>query len=209
MLCAVATLGAGAAHATLVGDTVTVGHYTPDLVTPMPGAVSPPSTFVVTDGSADLYTFYWSYPFGYRVNVEAGSIQVDFSYIIGDGETATWSYPVITSCMPLVGCTESPGSFNGLAVSGLDDSSGNPLQGVQVATNMAGWNASRLSYGDDYVRFDWQGLSFTRDTYLNATLDFGQATPPAPVPEPGIYALLGLGLGLLGWTGRRRKRQAA
>lgn len=29
------------------------------------------------------------------------------------------------------------------------------------------------------------------------------------VPEPETYALLGLGLGLLGWVGRRRKSQAA
>lgn len=30
-----------------------------------------------------------------------------------------------------------------------------------------------------------------------------------PVPEPEIYAMMGLGLGLLGWVGRRRKLQAA
>ena len=30
-----------------------------------------------------------------------------------------------------------------------------------------------------------------------------------PVPEPEIYAMIGLGLGLLGWVGRRRKQQAA
>ncbi len=31
----------------------------------------------------------------------------------------------------------------------------------------------------------------------------------APVPEPEIYAMLGVGLGLLGWVGRRKKLQAA
>ena len=31
----------------------------------------------------------------------------------------------------------------------------------------------------------------------------------APVPEPEIYAMMGIGLGLLGWVGRRRKLQAA
>jgi hypothetical protein len=31
----------------------------------------------------------------------------------------------------------------------------------------------------------------------------------APVPEPEIYAMLGVGLGLMGWVGRRRKLQAA
>lgn len=31
----------------------------------------------------------------------------------------------------------------------------------------------------------------------------------APVPEPEIYAMLGLGLGLMGWVSRRRKNQDA
>ncbi len=35
------------------------------------------------------------------------------------------------------------------------------------------------------------------------------AVAVSPVPEPEIYAMMGLGLGLLGWVGRRRKLQAA
>jgi hypothetical protein len=31
----------------------------------------------------------------------------------------------------------------------------------------------------------------------------------APVPEPEIYAMMGVGLGLMGWIARRRKQQAA
>lgn len=30
-----------------------------------------------------------------------------------------------------------------------------------------------------------------------------------PIPEPEIYAMMSIGLGLLGWVGRRRKQQAA
>lgn len=30
-----------------------------------------------------------------------------------------------------------------------------------------------------------------------------------PVPEPEIYAMMGLGLGLMGWVGRRRRQQRA
>ena len=30
-----------------------------------------------------------------------------------------------------------------------------------------------------------------------------------PVPEPEIYAMLGVGLGLMGWVGRRKKQQGA
>ena len=37
------------------------------------------------------------------------------------------------------------------------------------------------------------------------TIDSGTA----PVPEPEIYAMMGLGLGLMGWVGRRRRQQAA
>ncbi len=33
------------------------------------------------------------------------------------------------------------------------------------------------------------------------------AAQVAPVPEPEIYAMMGLGLGLMGWVGRRRKLQ--
>lgn len=31
----------------------------------------------------------------------------------------------------------------------------------------------------------------------------------APIPEPEIYAMMGLGLGLMGWMGRRKRAQAA
>ncbi len=36
-----------------------------------------------------------------------------------------------------------------------------------------------------------------------------QLTTVAAVPEPEIYAMMGLGLGLMGWVSRRRKQQAA
>ena len=32
---------------------------------------------------------------------------------------------------------------------------------------------------------------------------------PSPVPEPEIYAMLGVGLGFMGWVARRRKQQTA
>jgi PEP-CTERM motif len=36
-----------------------------------------------------------------------------------------------------------------------------------------------------------------------------RVTLAAPIPEPEIYAMLGLGLGLMGWVGRRKKPRAA
>ena len=88
-LCAVSTMWVGTVNATLVGDTVTVGHYSPDNTTPQIGA-TPPSTFSVEAGNADIYTFYNSYPYGYRANVEAASILVDFNYLQAPN-AGTWA----------------------------------------------------------------------------------------------------------------------
>ena len=195
-------LWVGAANATLVGDAVTIGHYFPDGTTPLLGG-TPPSVTTVVAGDADAYTFYNSYPFGYKVNVEANSLLVDFSYVIQPGDTATWpdSYQSCGFNGGVVECNTVLASFSGLGVSDLNDSTGNVLQGVLVDTNMAGWDLSRLSFGDDYVRFDWKGLSFQRDTYLNATMNF------AAVPGPSTLLLLGTAMG--GLVMRRRSLQAA
>lgn len=229
-LCAAALIGPGIANATLVGDTVTVGHYAPNTSTPL-GSDTSPSTFAVQTGIADLYTFYNSYPYGYQVNVEANSILLDFNYL--NGATTTWEDRLT---VPSSTCLEYSGffcilygpdttvlyDFNGLIVSDLDDSSGNPLQSVTVSTNMVGWDSSRLSFGGDYVQFDWKGLTTNSDlyewngvvnvltkpaTYFNATLDFGGTV--AAVPEPETYAMMLAGLGLLGLVRRRKQKLTA
>ncbi len=203
-LCAAGAMWAAPVNATLVGDTVTVGHYFPDSVTPLASA-TPPASFIVQAGNADTYTFYNSYPFGYRVNVEASSILVSFDYLNG----AAGTFPDDCSNFSGFFCSTgtTPVSFNGLGVSDLDDSSGNVLQSVLVDTNMAGWDSSRLSFGNDSVQFDWKGLSFDNSTYLNATLSFGAVA--APIPEPETYAMLLAGLGLFGFAARRRKLKLA
>ena len=38
---------------------------------------------------------------------------------------------------------------------------------------------------------------------------FDQGNPAAPIPEPEIYAMMAVGLGLLGWVGRRKKLKEA
>lgn len=54
-------------------------------------------------------------------------------------------------------------------------------------------------------------FSFSTFQGSNSNGDFYRVTfermITTPVPEPEIYAMLGLGLGLMGWVGRRRKLQ--
>ena len=37
----------------------------------------------------------------------------------------------------------------------------------------------------------------------------GAPFPIAPVPEPEIYAMMGVGLGIMGWVARKKKRKLA
>jgi hypothetical protein len=87
------------------------------------------------------------------------------------------------------GGTWASGTSIGLIGTNMTVSSGLAAGNYQY---VIGYNdsagASTLGDWDDYV----VGVNFT----------------PA-VPEPEIYAMMGLGLGLMGWASRRRKQQAA
>ncbi|TAJ94407.1 MAG: PEP-CTERM sorting domain-containing protein [Gammaproteobacteria bacterium] len=186
------------ANATLVGDAVSLDHYAPG-PSYMCGTFPSPTTVVT--GATDLAVVYCSYPWGYNVNVEADSILIDYTHL--HDVSGTW-WDTTLVCEPVFPftCAPAPLSFNGLRVSDLDDSSGNPLTSVSVATNMAGWNTSMLSFDADEIWFDWKGLSFDGSTYFNATLVFGSG--PTSVPEPAS-TLLFVG-GIAGLAALRKRK---
>lgn len=76
---------------------------------------------------------------------------------------------------------------------------GTAITGVQLDTNIAGLDASRLSFGGHMVRVDMRGLQVDTGAYFQLNL------LAAPVPEPASAALLLGGLALLV---ARRRRQA-
>jgi hypothetical protein len=129
-----------------------------------------PMNVVVQDGTGDVA--YVS-PY-YSVNVDNLSVFVDFSRV------DTWSF----------------GTFNGLVIADIDA----PLTDFYVRTNFNVWNDSRFTYLDNYLLFNWNGLSFNESTYFELTfkdVDTSQA------PSPATLALLGMGLAILRFCQRK------
>jgi hypothetical protein len=88
----------------------------------------------------------------------------------------------------------NPAAFNGFRITdifGLIPSF--TMVSINAATNMAGFDASRITFDADNIWVNWTGLSFTADTVVSLDLQGGSQT----VPDPGSSLLL-LGLGLVG-----------
>jgi hypothetical protein len=127
----------------------------------------------VQDGTTEIFGMQFSYD----VNIEESSVIVDF--------TTTNQFTVR--------------SYNGLVLSGLDFQEGYILLGVDVNTNMVGWDASRLVFDDHLAGFNWQGLTVDGTTDFTALFDFG----PNPIPIPPTLILFVSGIA--GFTLIRRK----
>jgi hypothetical protein len=96
--------------------------------------------------------------------------------------------------------------FNGVSVTGIGLTE--QITGVTInpITNLAGFDASRVSFNPGAVFVNLQSLTTTPTTIVSLDVQFSGA---GAVPEPTSLTLLGIGAcGLIGYTWRRRKRAA-
>lgn len=163
LLSAVLLAGAAAsANATLVGDTVHIAQNFPTV-----GAEFYPTNAVIGSG----VEFNW--PAVLTLDISAGAIDIQFQNI---------------------GFRDVPAggiNHNGPIVSGLNDSSGNPLLGFTGFSTNSAFQASNIIFGSDYIGFNLDNLFFRSGQFIHVDLNFA---PQSAVPEPGSMALLGLGL---------------
>ena len=94
-------------------------------------------------------------------------------------------------------------TFNGWILSDQSDSLA-AILGVSIdpASNLAGFSLSNISFTENQIAVNWQGLSFTESTILSLNVTFGSTA----VPEPGTWAMMLLGFGAAGFALRRGRK---
>lgn len=162
----------GVVDASLIGDTVYVEQIYPYLNLEADAYKS--AAVEVAAGDGDVVTLG-----RYSVDIEEDFLTVDFNRNDNFGVF----------------------DFNGIVISDMNDSrDGYYLLDVEVITDVAGWDDSRVIFGDDFAAFNWSGLSFSSTSEFTAMLEFG----PNPIPIPTTMVLFITGL--LGIAVVRRKK---
>lgn len=135
-----------------------------------------------------------------QVALKVSSSLYGASLVSGPGGASNW---VISSGgIGAYGCSGSGGGFecaDGLILAGNTPVPGGTYSWIFDLTMDNGLLFTGLLESSVKGRFvDANGRKVGDLVSENVTLT-------SPVPEPEIYAMMGLGLGLLGWVGRRRK----
>jgi hypothetical protein len=171
-----AMLACSSAHAVLEGQSFTASYRVPTIDTPYDSATATPSSFVVGAGVEAV------------VNVEDVTfISIDFSdtalslVLNTDLTQPTWSTAAFNG---LVFDLTSPGA---LGITGAS---------VDALTTLSGFDSSRILVSGNRIAIDWNGLSYVDGTRV--VVNFATA-----VPEPATYALMLMGLCLMGATQKR------
>jgi len=168
-----------AAPAQLAGASMSWQYYA--YGGPYSGGTSSGS-FVVTPGILGTFAIPSSGIVYFDIYADNTSITFDYSRTSAPG---TWS----GSSLSL-----APTIYNGI---GLNVNAGPTLTSVTIdpSTNMAGFNASDLSFTGNQIEVNWANLSWDSNTIVKLDVN--------SVPEPFTIALCAGGLGLA--IARRRK----
>ena len=184
---AAATLAAAAlapaAHAqNLAGSQVTVAGYCCTGTTPANQATNAAKATVGpnTEFPVGTLTSLTSGLSAVPVAIDVGSNDIELNYSAG-GATA-------------------PGGFNGYVFTFANAPT---ITGVSLDPRSSGGYTPALSFNGNQIFVNEAGLTLTSTTM--GLLDVTTAMAPPPIPEPETYAMLLAGLGLLGWTARRRR----
>jgi hypothetical protein len=171
-------VGVGTASAGFIGNSIGVQTQFPTQ-----GAVCCGSGVAVVGAGIEFPT--GSFP-SYNANafVDVSDFQIDY------GQTAGTSYTVAT--------------FNGFRFYDALNAIA-PIVGVSIngATNLAGFNLSRVSFDADNIYINLQGLAAGGAHLVRLDVQFSSTA----VPEPSTILFLGSGLALIAipaWRHRRR-----
>jgi hypothetical protein len=157
------------------GSTLNYQYYFPNSVTPYPAADN--GTFVVGPGVEVT-----------NVSDDRATLDISGSNIFVDfTDTSFWG----------------TATFNGWVLSDETNSLA-AILGVSIdpSTNLGGFSLSNISFTDNSIAVNWQGLNFTTATIVSLNVTFGDAA----VPEPSTWAMMLLGFGGAGLVLRRGRK---
>jgi len=158
------------------------------------GAVSISSSGMFT-GQSDFY---------YRngVNVSNGTWSMD-----GAGSEVRFAAGSLVDINGLSFVEFIGGNVAGQELTMRNDT-GSPTQWIIDVDNVASLTVLRVSLAQSGAGGTAAPLVAYDSIDASGNSNWNFMNSASPVPEPEVYSMLGLGLGLMGWAGRRRKPQA-